>query len=116
MHVLVPVVVPPAPSPSATPSSPSSVVVNKLQFNNGNFHLTWSYLSATQEIEFEVRVKSTGYVALGLTKTNYGMQSLDLFIGGVNAFSKTAYLEVINSLFSVDICNKTVQRWQGIMT
>jgi hypothetical protein len=69
-----------------------STAVNQLHFDGGRFNLTWSYLSATQEIEFEVRVKSTGFVALGLTKTNSSMQSLDLFAGGVNAGAN--YLKV----------------------
>jgi hypothetical protein len=72
----------------------SATAVNRLQFDGGNFKLSWNYLSASQEIEFEVRVKSTGYVALGLTKTNSGMQDLDLFVGGFDTYSKTAYLEV----------------------
>ncbi|XP_031564421.1 uncharacterized protein LOC116299844 isoform X2 [Actinia tenebrosa] len=91
MHVLVPLMFPttPPPTPSPTPSS----LTNKLQFNNGNFNLTWGYLSESQEIEFKVRAKTTGYVAVGMTKTNYGMKDLDLFFAGVTSYSRTVYLK-----------------------
>ncbi|XP_031564418.1 uncharacterized protein LOC116299842 [Actinia tenebrosa] len=66
--------------------------LNHLTLGNGIFNVTWNYLSASQEIEFEVRAKTTGYVSLGLTKTNSGMQNLDLFVGGVDS-GGTSYLK-----------------------
>lgn len=72
----------------------SSSAVNKLEFDNGNFKISWNYLPKSQEIEFKLKVKTTGYVALGLTKINSGMEDLDLFIGGFDRRSQIAYLEV----------------------
>lgn len=93
MHVLVPVMV--ATTPSPTPSPTRSSPANKLQFNNGNFNLTWRYLPESQEIEYKVRAMTTGYVAVGMTKTNFGMKDLDLFFAGVTSYSRTVYLKVL---------------------
>ena len=71
-----------------------SAAINELQFENGNVNISWNYVPASPEIDFNISVKTTGYVAMGLTKTNSGMQNLALFAGGVDS-SGNSYLKVI---------------------
>ncbi|KAK3743943.1 hypothetical protein QZH41_020285 [Actinostola sp. cb2023] len=56
----------------------------RLSLNAGNYIVEWTHLPVTQEIEFNITAKTTGWVGLGISKENTGMKKLDAFIGGYN--------------------------------
>jgi len=49
---------------------------------HGKFNLSWSVDRDLNEITFEVKVETAGYVGLGISP-NGGMLGADIFIGGV---------------------------------
>ncbi|KAK3754502.1 hypothetical protein QZH41_007026 [Actinostola sp. cb2023] len=55
---------------------------SELSMDGGNYVVKWTYMPLTQEIEFDVRAKATGWVGLGITKFNSGMKKMDIIVGG----------------------------------
>ncbi|XP_064598425.1 DBH-like monooxygenase protein 1 [Liolophura sinensis] len=76
---------------------------------DGNFHLSWDF--DKDIIVFEVRVKTLGYVGLGLSP-NGGMAGADVIIGGVNDVDGTVYFEDRHAVGMKEPLLDKSQDWQ----
>ena len=82
--------------PNPDPSLSSSYENCKVLSNN-NYELYWTYVSASEEIKFATRVKTTGWSGLGISP-NGGMKGSDIAIGWVDG-SGTASFNVSLCIF-----------------
>lgn len=53
-----------------------------LSFDNGNFNVSWMYNTARDELQFDVNVRTEGWVGFGFTFTPKNMSNYDVVIGG----------------------------------
>ena len=62
-------------------------------FAGGKFNVSWKYDQPRDTVMFRVEVQTAGWIGMGFTKTNQGMNDLDLVVGGRTGDSKN-YLYV----------------------
>ena len=77
--------------PNADPTLSSNYENCKVLSSN-NYELYWTYVPATSEIRFAARVRTTGWVGLGISP-NGGMKDSDMAIGWIDGVG-TAVLNV----------------------
>lgn len=53
-----------------------------MSFDDGNFNVTWEHNRTTDELEFGVNVRTTGWVGFGFTYTPKDMANYDVVVGG----------------------------------
>lgn len=84
---------------------PNGTNVSTVEFDNGNFNVSWMHNRTTDQLHFAVDVNTTGWVGFGFTFTPEKMVDYDVIVGGRTSAGRN-YLNVSYSLISFNLCFK----------
>ncbi|CAF0867444.1 unnamed protein product [Adineta steineri] len=76
--------------------------------------LWWTVNDVDKEITFELHVKTTGWVALGIASTEENSRDADMGIGWINANGQFYFEDRFSHGFVLPVKDSTTQDWFGL--